>query len=65
MKIIHRISSFGEHCIFDDCNDGGSYPDLCPSHNREIRRYYRAEADIVDIKKIGKLLSNFKKEVFP
>lgn len=65
MKIIHRISSPGEHCAFNDCSDGGSYLDLCPSHNREIRRYYRAEADIADVKKIGKLLSNFKKEVFP
>ena len=65
MKIVHRINGCGDYCVFNNCKDGGSYSNLCPSHNKELRRYYRAEMDISKIKRIGKLLLKFKKEMFP
>ena len=65
MKIVSRLDKPGERCCFDFCSDGGSYLNLCPSHNKELRRYYRAEADIANVKQVAKLLRKFKEEMFP
>lgn len=43
LQIIDSLGKSGNKCIFEDCIEGGSYKNLCPGHNNELRKHYRDE----------------------